>query len=562
MTTTTVSSGQTLSGAMPAGGDMIFVMSGGATVDTTLLGSAVGAYFAQEYVLSGGVASGTVIDQVGLQVVSSGGLAVDTVISGGIAQVDSGGVLSGTTFTGTGVENLIGGTASGTILGSGDSQRVINGVAVGTVVESGGNQTVYDFEGVASGTTVSAGGVVEAKSSSVIVDATVLSGGSAIIFSGTTISGLTVSSGGSVLINSGGEIALTGALPAGVFVRSGGLEGIGRGVAISGLAVHAGAILVVSSGGTAANAIVESGGTIDYAGGRAPGVRFDIGGHEAIVSGSTVNGLVVGNGVDLTVSGEESSATNTTVLSGGTIVFDGGAVIGLSVRSGGQETIDNDVTVGGLNVSSGVALVVSVGALATDTQISGGILRDSGETSGTVIARGVEQVLSFGITAGTTVDGGAEVVMSGGRADAIDVSGGRLSVASGATVDGARLTSGTEVVLAGGTISGTTTFGAHGTLSVAARNSEPLTVRGFRATDTIDLTDFKFGAAEKLSFTENIEKTAGTLTVTDGALKATITLFGQYVAAGFHHVAAGAGTAITYSTPPAGAAPELVAGHM
>jgi len=40
--------------------------------------------------------------------------------------------------------------------------------------------------------------------------------------------------------------------------------------------------------------------------------------------------------------------------------------------------------------------------------------------------------------------------------------------------------------------------------------------------------------------------------VTDGALKATITLFGQYVAAGFHltHNAAG-GTTITYTAPAA-----------
>jgi hypothetical protein len=52
----------------------------------------------------------------------------------------------------------------------------------------------------------------------------------------------------------------------------------------------------------------------------------------------------------------------------------------------------------------------------------------------------------------------------------------------------------------------------------------------------------------KLSFQENAARTRGTLTITDGALKATVLLFGQFVAQGFTLSADGAGgTAITYT---------------
>jgi hypothetical protein len=48
--------------------------------------------------------------------------------------------------------------------------------------------------------------------------------------------------------------------------------------------------------------------------------------------------------------------------------------------------------------------------------------------------------------------------------------------------------------------------------------------------------------------------------IKDGALKASITLFGQYVAGGFHLAASGAGTAITYAAPTS-AHVEIAVGH-
>jgi hypothetical protein len=86
---------------------------------------------------------------------------------------------------------------------------------------------------------------------------------------------------------------------------------------------------------------------------------------------------------------------------------------------------------------------------------------------------------------------------------------------------------------------------------VAAKTGTTLTLSGFAAGDTLMLTTFKDAGAIKLTFAENKTKTAGILTIQDGALTAKITLFGQYTAAGFHHAAAGAGTAITYARPAA-----------
>jgi len=51
------------------------------------------------------------------------------------------------------------------------------------------------------------------------------------------------------------------------------------------------------------------------------------------------------------------------------------------------------------------------------------------------------------------------------------------------------------------------------------------------------------------------------LTVTNGAFHASITLFGQYAAAGFRASADGAGMAITYMKPVAATHPDLAVPH-
>jgi hypothetical protein len=225
------------------------------------------------------------------------------------------------------------------------------------------------------------------------------------------------------------------------------------------------------------------------------------------------------------------------VLKGGKIVYAGGTVTAPVISSGGSVGIAAGVKVTGLTVGNGVTLFVSTGATASAAHVlkGGEIVYAGGKVIAPVFAAGGREGIAGGVkVTGLTVGKGVT-----------------LFVSSGATASNTVLASGSEIVSAGGIVGGTVKFGAHSSLTMAAKTSLTLKISGFAATDTLDLAGYAFGAKEKLSFKENATKTQGTLTITDGALHATITLFGQYVAAGFQHVSDGAaGTAIHYAAPP------------
>jgi hypothetical protein len=85
-------------------------------------------------------------------------------------------------------------------------------------------------------------------------------------------------------------------------------------------------------------------------------------------------------------------------------------------------------------------------------------------------------------------------------------------------------------------------------LSVAKATGVSLKISGFGAGDIVRLASFRADATETLSFVENAANTSGTLTVTRGTQTATVTLFGQFVAAGFHVASdGGGGSVISYS---------------
>jgi autotransporter passenger strand-loop-strand repeat protein len=156
--------------------------------------------------------------------------------------------------------------------------------------------------------------------------------------------------------------------------------------------------------------------------------------------------------------------------------------------------------------------------------------------SGTTVSRGGTERLGGGTAIHTTVNsGGTEAVYARGVTSGTIVNrGGKLVIMAGAAAKGTVLNGGAEIVSAGGTVAGAVTFAknsAGGRLIVAATRGVALTVSGFAKTDRIDLTGFAPKGA-KLSFRENAAKTRGTLTIRDGALKATVMLFGQYVAQG------------------------------
>jgi autotransporter passenger strand-loop-strand repeat protein len=179
----------------------------------------------------------------------------------------------------------------------------------------------------------------------------------------------------------------------------------------------------------------------------------------------------------------------------------------------------------------------------------------SGATaSAAKVLKGAEIVYAGGtITSAAISGGGGEAIAAGTKVTGLTVgSGVALSVLAGATASSTVLSGGTEIVSSGGVIGGAVTFGTNARLSIGAAANIAVTVSGFTATDTLDLASFKFSTVGKPTFVVDKAKNGGTLTITDGGLTATVTLFGQYVAAGFHLAKdAATGTAITYAQPAA-----------
>ena len=111
-----------------------------------------------------------------------------------------------------------------------------------------------------------------------------------------------------------------------------------------------------------------------------------------------------------------------------------------------------------------------------------------------------------------------------------------------AVTDPPSTTSGSATLDFGAALVENTTFaaGATGTGSVS----------GFGAGDALDLADIAFGANLTIGYSANAAGTGGTLSISDGTQSASIALFGQFAAAGFHVGSdAGSGTMVTY-TPP------------
>lgn len=102
--------------------------------------------------------------------------------------------------------------------------------------------------------------------------------------------------------------------------------------------------------------------------------------------------------------------------------------------------------------------------------------------------------------------------------------------------------------------------GQGGRLRIDSANQFAASVSGFTGSDVINLATIATGAGTTVSFSGNT--TQGTVKVTDGTHTASINLFGQYVAAGFHLAAdAHGGSALTYTPPAAAPALHLAAGH-
>jgi autotransporter passenger strand-loop-strand repeat protein len=281
MTTFTVSSGQTSVGLTLNSGDLLFVLDGGIAIDTTVITGT-------EVVNSGGIASGTMVEDSGVE-------SVD-------------------------------GIASGTVVKGSGSVEGVAGIAIGTVVSSGGEQNVG---GIASSTVVSSGGTEDVASGGTAINTRVLDGGQQVVFAGGTTSGSLLS----------GSTTTIG-------------EELVEGGAASGTIVDQFGVLFVSAGGLAVNTAVGKQGTLSVqSGGVASGMRV-ITGLAHIESGGVASGGVVsGAGQLLVESGGFVQQTTilgfavmrgsaSSVIVGNSGIFEvQGETSGTLVRSGGEEEV-------------------------------------------------------------------------------------------------------------------------------------------------------------------------------------------------------------------------------
>jgi autotransporter passenger strand-loop-strand repeat protein len=202
------------------------------TVDSTGFGPSAGGL-----VLSGGTASGTVVNSGGQEGVFSGGTDIGARINKGGGQfVFTGGLASGTIVNGgfedvgfvSGVVSSAGGTTRNTQVHSGGVEDVfVGGVAANTTVGSGG-LLVVESGGASSQTTITSGGTLELKGGGLVEGTAIIAAGGMLeTTSGGTgiISGTVVNSG--MLFASGSDSLFE--IASGAIV-SGGAAVVGNGI--------------------------------------------------------------------------------------------------------------------------------------------------------------------------------------------------------------------------------------------------------------------------------------------------------------------------------------------
>jgi hypothetical protein len=229
---------------------------------------------------------------------------------------------------------------------------------------------------------------------------------------------------------------------------------------------------------------------------------------------------------------------------------------GITLQGGGHVTLsDSDA-----NVITGTGAAVTLHNV--DNTISGAGQIGAGQMTlvneGSIIATGSNALV---------IDTGINAVHNSGTLEA--AGSGGLHIMSAVDNTGTLWANGAELVVFGsvsgegnGLISGTGTLefmsasSAHANFAADAAGTLKLddvldftgSVSGMDGNDKLDLGDLHFSDSMSLSYAANADGSGGKLTVSDGSHTASISLTGQFDAAGFHAAAdAGSGTLITYT---------------
>jgi fibronectin-binding autotransporter adhesin len=352
------------------------------------------------------------------------------------------------------------------------------------------------------------------------------------------------------------------------------------------ISVAAGTAIDFNGGGSSAagafsvaagGMLIFSGGTFTLAAGTLQGTAsltggtLELGGNTVTVTGAFAQAggsSLDGAGV-LTLAGAANftGAAGTVIAQtgAGRTVIQGKVTVGIDFALDGGRVLQNDGTLlwtggnfelgrnpggvssggGRIRNDAGATLIIAgngvIGAYASGSSLinSGTVIKSTNAGNATIAANFLN--LSAVLVNKGTLELAGQVLGSGGN---FKISNGGTLEVDAALPNTQKLAFGTG----GGTLvlNDTAEYGA--------------AISGFGAHTAIDMTPFKFSGKPKASFVEAASKKQGVLTVTDGSQSLKITLFGQYVAAGFHLAADGfGGTVVTYAAPAAHVV--LAAGH-
>lgn len=374
------------------------VLAGGSTTDTTVNSGGGQSVHGQasdttldggtQWVHSGGITSGTIINKGGTQRVKAGAQASGTVVNTGAQggpdeENDDGqwvaGTATDTTININGRQIIAaGGLATGTVIKAGGDQSV-QGSANNTRLD-GGNQYVHAGAS-ATDTVINAGGWQVVKSGATADNTTVNTDGKLQVSAGGNATNVTQNAGGALVTNTSATVSGTNSLgnfsvdaatasATNVLLENGGrLNVLGNGSANT-TTVNQGGILAVATGGKAQNVVMHDGGVLIADTGATVSGTNASGAFGIDTATGKASNLRLDNGSQFTVLGN-GSADNTTVGAGSTLnVAQGGTLTGTTTFGDGASLTGNAINSGQLHFSTGNGQNAAIsGSVSGDGQL-------------------------------------------------------------------------------------------------------------------------------------------------------------------------------------------------
>jgi len=440
--------------------------------NTMVMESKTVSGYVSMYVMSGGTAIGTMVNDVGVMYVSSGGTAINTTVSFDAFMIVSGGTADTTTVdAGSIIYVVSGGMANSTTVNSGGELAVSNGgMANSTTVNSGGELDVFGGATVNS-TTINSSGFLNVEGGATANNTRVSSGGRLYVYAGKA-NGFTIASGGVLHVYGAGtatgkmmfetgaivsaydgaivdfdlthaaagadallnDLASVNGAPS-FTITVNGLEMPGEYKLADGATGFDKTITVVNTSGTTLGTLTVNGGTKTINGQD----------YKLMLTGSalslkvgdpdkTFSGIVTGGETKIISSG--SSAFGATVNGSGVLIIENGATAyNTLVNSEGIIFVSSGAKVGNLTLEEDGGALIGADVVATDVVIHHGVI---------FFDKGAAFRYSSGnLVQSNFVMSGGRVVIQGGRVEGAIISGGFTSVTSGGRLAEATFTAAT-----------------------------------------------------------------------------------------------------------------------